>query len=216
MATATINVGAIIESGKTYAAKWKLSNAKMSSPSENTIIFDAFIPDLGQLVSGPGVPLNMDFLQDNLVLDLLKITLNKIDAGYDPDGPFGPGTYVLGDNFETAQRSHFPPISIRNDNWNQIIGYFFEPSFDNENFTVRVIGRLDAPSPLGCGSSYWATQLQKAAPMDGMFVFDAIVPCDSMGVIQDGEFVMLNQPTITLIYGDVEDYYPVILIQPIG
>lgn len=204
----------VINEGTKYALGFDVSNVFLSSPSNNTILIHSFDVDIGNLASGPGVPLPLDLLNDNVVFHLDDITLNRSDAGFDRGGPYGVGTYVLGRDFGSNWNSRIPNIPVRDDNWSNVIGFFNEPVSGADPFRVRILARVLDTEFINCASSYFATKLSNSGIRDGLLFFEATSCRDTMKIIKNGEIGMLMSGKIWLIYGDISMDYPEILISP--
>lgn len=204
-------------SGVGFVQQYPISLVSVSGTGDNTIFINWANIDIGELIKAPSpsqTPLVFDGLQDNTVISINDVALNKVDAGYD-DGPLGVGTYVLGDNFTTYWGSRIPNIDVRRDTWTDVVTFFSEPQEPGDKFRVVVLARLDSSVLLDSADSVYANELFESGFSDGVFVFSGVLRDDPMKMVRTGTISFIEEGLITVSYdGDVTDIYPRILIEP--
>lgn len=220
------STGTVISGGTTPTEAIESSTCALVFGADNTVISgtgDGHIfvgpgdTKIGVLIKSPApsqIPLVHDSLQNNVNLLIPQLVLNMVDAGYDADGEFGPGTYVLANDFSTTWNSVNPSISIRTDNWTDVIAYFSEPE-PGGPFVLVIMARLDNSVIHGTGSSVFANGLLDDGISEGVLVLQTTLQGDPMGAIADGSIVFGGNGSISIGYSAVVDY-PTIVIAPVG
>jgi hypothetical protein len=205
-----------------FVQEWSTSLVSISGTGGENIFIGWQNTDVGELLKAPSpiqTPLVFDGLQNNTVISIDDLVLNKIDSGYDVDGPLGVGTYVLGNNFSTTWSSRIPNIAVRKDIWTDVVVFFSEPQDFNagDRFRFVVLGRLSQSNLLDTASSTYANDLFNTGIADGSFVFSGMINDDPMTVIKGGSITFIQDGLVTIGYqGDgVDLIYPEIVIEPV-
>lgn len=220
------SAGAVISGGATpteaiedssYVLTFGADNTVVSGTGDGHIFVGPGDTKIGVLIKSPApsqIPLIHDNLQNNVSLLVPQLILNMVDAGYDVNGQFGPGTYVLANDFSTTWSSTNPSVSIRTDNWTDVIAYFSEPE-PGGSFVLVIMARLDSSVIHSIGSSVFAGGLLDDGMSEGVLVLQTTLQGDPMGVISDGSIVFGSGGSISIGYSaDVN--YPTIVITPVG
>jgi hypothetical protein len=202
-----------------FVQTYDVSLISISGTGTNDIFIGFQNIDVGQLILAPSPsqsPLIHDGLQDNTIFDGLSFTLNKIDAGYDINGPLGVGTYVLGNNIATTWSSRIPNIDVRRDVWNDVVVYFSEPQGGDTVFRFVLLGRLRNSELFDSASSSYANELFNSGIADGVLVVEGIINEDPMTVIKGGSITFIEVGKVTIGYQgeNVDAIYPEIVIEP--
>tara|TARA_R100001244_G_scaffold25113_2_gene25441 strand:+ start:94696 stop:97800 length:3105 start_codon:yes stop_codon:yes gene_type:complete len=198
-----------------YALGFEMPQFSISGTGDPSIFLNLAELRIGEILNTPSnsqVPILSDNLQNNVVLDASTVSLNKNDAGFDADGPFGRGTYILGSDFTTAWKSRIPDEQVRTDVWTDVIGFFSEPESEDEDFRFIMYARLSSSSLSGNGSSVFAMSLADSEIGEGVFIIESILTEDPMSVIADGGITFGVASTVSLSYvtRDISEIYPTI------
>lgn len=196
-----------------YGIEWGLESCSLSSTSDTQIIVDGFDAEIGVLANGPTIPLIMDHLQNNVLISVGSIRLPTADSAFDTTGPYGSGTYVLANDFETTWSSRIPNVDIRTDRWTNVVAFFPQAESPDASELI-IIGTLDASSILASAPSYFSSQLQRNPINTGIIVITLKSDQELMKIINDGQLAIIDSGTVHVMYGDVAQIVPDTVIEP--